>query len=90
LFYSVGGYDERMIYWGYQDIDLFLRLWTANYLAEDLYRTLDASLLHLDHPRVYCGMSNNPHLAKRVLTNGINPNGDSWGISNIKFEEIII
>ena len=90
LFHQVGGYDERMIYWGYQDTDLFLRLWTAKYLAEDLCRTLDAKLLHLDHPRLHCGMSNNPHLANRTLTKGISPNEDSWGISNIKFEEIII
>jgi len=90
LFYQVEGYDERMVYWGYQDIDLFLRLWTANYLAEDLYRTLDVKLLHLDHPRIYCGMTNNPHLSNRILTKGINPNGNSWGIGNIKFEEYII
>ncbi len=90
LFYNVEGYDERMIYWGYQDTDLFLRLWVDGHLAEDLYRSLNIKLLHIDHHRIYCGMTNNPHLAGRKLKRGIKPNGDSWGIGNIKFEEIIV
>lgn len=90
LFFDVTGYDERMIYWGYQDTDLYLRLWNAGYRAIDLGDIFDIKLIHIEHEQVRCEKSNNRTFANRKLTKGTKPNGNSWGIGNIKFEEYII
>lgn len=43
MFDSVGGFDERMVGWGYEDFDFYIRSYvTWRYIHE---------LMHLDHPR---------------------------------------
>ena len=37
-----------------------------------------------------CDKTNNPGLSHRKALNGIKPNGQNWGLSNLKFQEVVI
>lgn len=86
IWWEVGGYDERMIYWGFQDTDLFLRVNKAKYIPNILENVIT---YHFEHKRVMCPKSNNPFFMTRNPIS-INPNGENWGLNQYKFEEVII
>ena len=88
--FKVGGYDERFVYWGAQDVDLFTRLSNAGYSGKDLYQSNGIKLVHMEHTHKLCDKTNNPELSHRKALNGISPNGKNWGISNLKFQEVIV
>ena len=81
-----GGYDERMIYWGFQDTDLFLRLCDANYIPQILE---DVPTYHFEHGRIMCSKSNNISMMSRKPKT-INPNGENWGLKQFNFGELIV
>jgi cellulose synthase/poly-beta-1,6-N-acetylglucosamine synthase-like glycosyltransferase len=88
--HDVGGYDERYIYWGAQDVDLFTRWYLYGLRGSDLHTTHGIRFVHMEHSRKSCPMTNNPSLNPRKPDKGIAPNGPIWGLQNISFNEVII
>jgi hypothetical protein len=79
--YDVGGYDERYVEWGSQDVDLFNRFHMAGYPAKDLYKTNNVKLVHMNHvrfesmyPKMHCGNQDK----------GKHPNEPNWGLRDIE------
>jgi predicted glycosyltransferase involved in capsule biosynthesis len=87
--FDVTGYDERYIYWGAQDVDLFTRWFIYGLKGTDLYKKIGTRLVHMEHNRNNCPMTNNPNLNPRLPSKGVKPNGPDWGLQNIVFDEII-
>ncbi len=72
------GYDERMLYWGFMETDLALRIQMRGRVV-DLERELGCSFYHLGHTRSRFQVSprcKNPRVAPRVFA----PNDPSWGL----------
>ncbi len=91
--FDVGGYDERYIYWGNQDVDLFTRFYNYGLPGKDLWKTNNIIFVHLehDHHKLHGRYDNsNLNLNYRNPDRGINPNGPNWGLSDQIFEEVIL
>ncbi len=74
------GYDERMLYWGFMETDLALRIQMRGRVA-DLERELGCPFYHLGHTRSRLQESprrKNPRVAPRVFA----PNGPGWGLAD--------
>lgn len=72
------GYDERLIYWGWMEIDLGLRL-KRKYPLFDL-RRIGLSAFHLEHYPSRKASNNPRKLNPTNFNNDFNPNGDEWGL----------
>ncbi|MDD5633661.1 MAG: glycosyltransferase family A protein [Candidatus Omnitrophica bacterium] len=85
LWYECGAFDERLIYWGWSEIDLMHRV-----ASKYSYKYFDAigvpDVFHLDHKRL--GINMYPFKKnEEVLSEIFNPNPDSWGLKDFIFEE---
>jgi len=85
LFESTGFY-EKLVYWGWQDIELHRRLLRRYELGEDL-EDHDIFVYHLEHYE----SSSNRKITRRsndwITNEKFDINGDVWGLSN---ENLII
>ena len=74
-------------------MDLFTRFYNYGLPGRDLWKTNNIIFVHLDHGhhKLYGVYDNsNLNLNYRNPDKGINPNGPNWGLSDQKFEEIIL
>lgn len=85
--HMVCGYDETLVYWGWQDWDLFNRLYYKGYKGHELYNSHKVTLLHLEHSRSNPIPNKTPNLEPPII---FNPTGPNWGLKNMDFEEIIV
>jgi predicted glycosyltransferase involved in capsule biosynthesis len=88
--FKIRGYDERYIYWGAQDTDLFTRLSHMGLPSKNLSRTNDVKFIHMEHNRILnLQNTNNPKLnpRQRSITGA---NDENWGLQNLKFQEVIV
>lgn len=85
LWMEVSGYDERLIHWGWMEIDLGMRV-TRKYPWCDVTRNYGMMLYHMEHYKE----------KKRVTTrkcnpmnhhNAFRPNPDNWGLGDIDLPE---
>lgn len=86
LWQSCGGYDERLIYWGWMEIDLYLRI-TRKYPWRDM-ANYGAVLYHIEHypgdARIGPPREMNPMLTPRTFF----ANDENWGMADDDFEII--
>lgn len=78
------GYDERLLYWGWMEIDLALRV-KRKYPLLDL-RKIGLTVFHLEH---YPSRrpSNNPRKQNPTnWNNDFRPNGENWGLNSYPLE----
>lgn len=88
LWHEFQGYDERLIYWGWMEIDLYLRV-MQQYPWRDLANS-GSILYHIEH---YSG-ENRPR-EPRKMNPMLNPqttkvNDENWGMAEIDFTEVTL
>lgn len=87
LWYECRGFDERLIYWGFCDADIALRV-TKKYPWVDLSQ-LDMCVFHLEH---YPRNNRNALTRKRNPQYWDNPfkvNDDQWGLVAERLQEFV-
>ena len=81
--YECHGIDEKLIYWGWNDIDLVLRMRLRNYFCIDMGKEHDMYTYHLQHySSEYTPPKQNPQVFNPFVVNDNN-----WGLANFQFEE---
>lgn len=85
---KVGGYDERLIYYWWMDIDFSVRV-KSIYSVIDIGRAWGHDFYHLEHYQ-FMGRQKKPRRlnsiwAKSDTPRPINPNNSSWGLSDHSF-----
>lgn len=92
LWSECGGYDERMIYMGYMEINMIARL-MEKYQLVNLGKLIDYDFYHLEHyhpfvPRYYHPSAPRTSPFCRTVNQRdfcqpgeLNPNGDGWGLA---------
>lgn len=78
------GYDERLIYWGWMEIDLGLRV-KRKYPLFDL-RRLGLTAFHLEHYPSRKASSNPRRLNPTHFNNDYRPNDENWGLGAHELE----
>lgn len=87
LWFDVRGYDERLLYWGWMEIDLGMRV-TQKYEWCDVTRNFGIILFHMEHVKSTA--------TSRPTDRKSNPmdrpvemraNDDNWGMADIVFPE---
>jgi len=79
--YACRGYDERLIYWGWMEIDLYLRL-TQRMPWFDL-AGVGVNLIHIEHYTSDRTASKNPRKMNPTPTSlHYEANGGEWGLAN--------
>ncbi len=93
VWFECGGYDERMKYYNWMEVDMILRLKQRMYTLVDFGKVVDYDLYHLEHnpplpdqsfyanrkvnPRI--DFENPPHL-------DFHPNSEDWGLRQYSLE----
>jgi glycosyltransferase involved in cell wall biosynthesis len=80
------GNDERLVFWGYNDIDLNLRM-RLKYACLDYYQTNKVSVFHLEH---YPSRNDKQSAPKKLNPHVFNPlvvNDENWGLARYSFAE---
>jgi hypothetical protein len=82
LWMESGGYDERLLYWGWMEVDLAYRL-ASKYALVDIGKEVGYDFYHLEHydhktPRKTPRMMN-PMVTENLL---FHPNNEKWGLVN--------
>ncbi len=80
------GNDEKLIFWGYNDIDLNLRI-RLKYACIDYYQTHKMNVFHLEH---YTSRTDTQSVPKRLNPHVFNPltvNNENWGLAHYSFVE---
>lgn len=95
LWNECGGYDERLIYYDWMEVDIILRL-NQKYPVVNLGKIVNHDFYHLDHyqlrqswtavlhPRV--SSKTNPDMDIESPPEIFHPNGDDWGLVNYPLE----
>lgn len=84
LWHDCKGYDERLIYWGFMETDLALRI-NQKYSLLNIGPLLGRDLFHLSHTTQRIAVTNrrkNP----RVTPQSFAPNGPNWGLGQHDLE----
>ena len=81
--YGCHGCDEKLIYWGWSDIDLVLRMRLRNYFCINMGKEHDMYTYHLQH---YSSGYTPPKWNPQVF-NPFVVNDNNWGLANYQFEE---
>lgn len=87
---EVGGYDERLIYYWFMDVDLGTRI-IKKYPVHNIGKLFGYDFFHLEHFKSGFSFRNshrkvNPDWSKSFDKPNINPNGLDWGISRSGLE----
>ncbi len=94
MWYDCGGFDERLIYYWWMDVDLGTRL-IKKYNFINLGQLIGYEFFHLEHfsPEKCDGTwaranhkKLNPRWALETDNKVLNPNGDNWGLKNQNYE----
>lgn len=80
LWSDCGGYDERLIYWGWMEIDLGLRV-RRKYPLFDLHQ-IGLTAYHLEHYPSRRASNNPRKLNPTDWNNAFQPNAEDWGLSD--------
>ncbi len=85
---DVGGYDERLIYYWFMDVDLGTRL-IRKYPIVNIGQVFGYHFFHLEHIRPgfkfrHSHRKLNPEWSKSFDKPVLNPNGKGWGLANEK------
>ena len=86
LWFECRGNDERLVFWGYNDIDLSLRM-RLKYSCLDYYQTNKMTVFHLEH---YPSRSDKQSAPKKSNPHVFNPfvvNDENWGLAEYSFAE---
>ena len=82
---DIGGYDERLIYYWYMDVDLATRL-IKKYPIINIRKTYGNHFYHLEHVKPglkfrFSHRKRNPNWSKSFNKPVLNPNGSDWGMA---------
>ena len=80
------GNDERLVYWGYNDIDLCLRV-RLKYSCIDYYKVANKNVFHLEH---YPSRQNKEIMPRKSNPHVFNPfvvNETTWGLAQYTLTE---
>lgn len=91
MWHDIGGYDERLIYYWFMDVDLATRL-SKKYTIVNIGKTFGYHFFHLEHIKAgfkfrHSHRKLNPRWAKSFDKPILNPNGENWGLANIELAE---
>lgn len=91
LWDEVGGYDERLIYYWFMDVDLATRL-INKYPVVNIGKVFGYHFFHLEHINVgfkfrHSHRKLNPDWAKSFNKPILNPNGNNWGLGDVSLVE---
>lgn len=90
LWFESSGYDEKLVHWGWMEIDLGFRI-TSKYSWFDVTDELGIELFHLEHydpkkgGREIVDRKRNPIDENNIFR----PNDDNWGLNQYQFEEYL-
>lgn len=92
LWEDIGGYDERLIYYWYMDVDLATRL-IKKYPVVNIGKVFGYHFFHLEHINVgfkfrHSHRKLNPGWSKSFDKPTLNPNGPNWGLGDVALEEV--
>lgn len=87
---DLGGYDERLIYYWFMDVDLGTRL-IKKYPIVNIGKAFGYHLFHLEHIRQgfkfrHSHRKLNPDWSKSFDKPVLNPNGTEWGLSEYNLQ----
>lgn len=90
IWQDIGGYDERLIYYWYMDVDLATRL-IKKYPIVNIRKTYGNHFYHLEHVRPglkfrFSHRKRNPNWSKSFDKPILNPNGENWGLANFELQ----
>lgn len=88
---DIGGYDERLIYYWFMDVDLATRL-IKKYPVVNIGKEFGYHFFHLEHVKPSLNFRHshrklNPPWSKSFDKPILNPNGVSWGLKEISLME---
>ncbi len=90
LWNETSGYDERLIHWGWMEIDLGMRV-TSRYPYVDLTEKLGMMIYHLEHYKGSDGKEESGRVQTRksnpmITNNAFRPNSSIWGLADCNLE----
>jgi len=80
------GNDERLVFWGYNDIDLCLRI-RLKYRCLDFSHVSDTTVFHLEHYPSRESSASAPRKSNPHLFNPFTVNDSQWGLAQYKFNQ---
>ena len=84
IFNSIGGYNEKLIYWGWCDVDIHYRL-NMKYMPYDLW-DLGIKMYHIEHYPVRNGTVNNRKMNPMNIPTTMLVNLETWGLGSENLE----
>lgn len=79
-----GGYDERLVYYNWMEVDMIRRLRQLGRHVVDLGALTSYDFYHLEHvapgPRPFRHAKKNRDIDLNAPVEAVNPNGESWGL----------
>jgi hypothetical protein len=79
---AAGGYDERMIHWGWMEVD-FIRRLTSRYRVVDIGPITGYDFYHLEHyPQDQPRNTSRKLNATSIIPSAFHPNTDMWGLAD--------
>lgn len=87
LWESSGGYDERLVHYGWMDVDLALRI-SSRYPWKFMDTLGVPPVFHLEHRRPWSRHPGRPYNPMRY-DNVFHPNGDGWGLQRYSLVEFV-
>ncbi len=88
IWQDIGGYDERLIYYWYMDVDMATRL-IKKYPIINIRKTYGNHFYHLEHVKPglkfrFSHRKRNPDWSKSFDKPVLNPNGENWGLAQFE------
>jgi len=80
------GNDERLVFWGFNDIDLNLRM-RLKYSCTDYYQTHQMYVYHLEHYPSRNDAQSTPKKTNPHVFNPFTVNDENWGLAQYSFAE---